>query len=201
MLFVGPHRTVEQVDVTMDSIREQMEVTEQISLAISGPITSGADIDEDELEQQLQEMETDVLNDRLMGADHVPVHTPADPAAPARVAGECPPLSILSSRLLLSFLRSSTAADGRGGRRGRAAAGAAGVDGDVISFFTFVYRLVEIVTLLPPAPVEPRAQQYSHKNSIKSSCVITSAEHVPIKGKQHFVASASAGPLNLLRRK
>ncbi|KAF9511033.1 hypothetical protein BS47DRAFT_1331287 [Hydnum rufescens UP504] len=71
--------TVEQVDATMDSIRDQMAVTKEISEAISGPIVSGMELDEDELEDELKELEEDVITDRLRGAEHVPAHTPASP--------------------------------------------------------------------------------------------------------------------------
>lgn len=71
-------RTVEQVDATMDSIKEQMAVAAEISTAISGPITTDA-IDEDDLQDELNELEQEVLDDRLRGAERVPVHTPATP--------------------------------------------------------------------------------------------------------------------------
>lgn len=63
----------------MDSIRDQMAVTKEISEAISGPIVSGVDLDEDELEDELKGLEEEVISDRLRGAEHVPAHTPASP--------------------------------------------------------------------------------------------------------------------------
>ena len=72
------YRTVEQVDATMDAIKEQMAVASEISTAISGPITTDT-IDEDELQNELTELEQDVLNERLEGAGRAPVHTPATP--------------------------------------------------------------------------------------------------------------------------
>lgn len=98
----------------MDSIREQMDLTNEISDAISNPVGMGNDIDEvspgwphraasqlafaslltlllgaqDELKNELEELEQDELNQRLVGADHVPVHSPAPmlSSGPSRVA-------------------------------------------------------------------------------------------------------------------
>ncbi|KDN36559.1 Snf7-domain-containing protein [Tilletiaria anomala UBC 951] len=67
---------IDKVDSTMDSIREQMDLTNEISDAISNPVGMGHDIDEDELKNELEELEQEELNDRLVGADAVPVHTP-----------------------------------------------------------------------------------------------------------------------------
>lgn len=83
--------SVEQVDATMDSIKEQMAVAAEISNAISGPITTDA-IDEDDLQDELNELEQEVLDERIRGADRVPVGMPKTPekerAAPARTAVE-----------------------------------------------------------------------------------------------------------------
>lgn len=62
----------------MDAIKEQMAVASEISQAISGPITTD-NIDEDELQDELNELEQEVLDDRLKGAERAPVHTPATP--------------------------------------------------------------------------------------------------------------------------
>lgn len=72
-------RTIDKVDATMDSIREQMEITNEISNAISNPLVTGNELDEDELKDELAALEQEELNDRLLGADHVPVHNPASP--------------------------------------------------------------------------------------------------------------------------
>lgn len=78
---------IDKVDSTMDSIREQMDLTNEISDAISNPVGMGQDIDEDELKNELEELEQDELNERLVGADSVPLHTPAvaSSAGPSRV--------------------------------------------------------------------------------------------------------------------
>ena len=53
-------------------------MAQEISQAISGPITSDT-IDEDDLQDELNELEQEVLDDRLRGAERAPVHTPATP--------------------------------------------------------------------------------------------------------------------------
>jgi charged multivesicular body protein 4A/B len=85
----------------MDSIREQMDLTNEISEAISNPVGMGQMVDEvsddttcsfgmksifeesansqDELKAELEALEQEELDDRLRGADRVPVHTPASP--------------------------------------------------------------------------------------------------------------------------
>ncbi|EKC99723.1 late endosome to vacuole transport-related protein [Trichosporon asahii var. asahii CBS 8904] len=80
------HQTlkVDKVDETMDSIREQMDVANEISEAISNPVGMGATIDEDELQAELEALEQEELDDRLKGANHVPSHMPALPASPIR---------------------------------------------------------------------------------------------------------------------
>ena len=96
---------MDRVDATMNSINEQRELANEISEAISNPLNSGFDLDEvrasssvslsmfvlcvnggcanalpdtqDALKAELEELEQDTLNERLMNADHVPVHAPA----------------------------------------------------------------------------------------------------------------------------
>ncbi|KAF9263458.1 Snf7-domain-containing protein [Marasmius fiardii PR-910] len=66
--------TVEQVDATMDAVREQKAVADEIAEIISMP--TGTDTDTSELEGELEELEQEVLNERLQGAEHVPIHRP-----------------------------------------------------------------------------------------------------------------------------
>lgn len=67
---------INKVDATMDSIREQMDLTNEISDAISNPVNMGIDVDDEELKNELEELEQEQLNDRLMGAERAPVHSP-----------------------------------------------------------------------------------------------------------------------------
>lgn len=70
---------VDKVDQTMDSIREQMDLTNEISDAISNPVGMGNQVDEDELKAELEALEQAELDDRLAGAERAPVHAPASP--------------------------------------------------------------------------------------------------------------------------
>jgi len=71
--------TPTKVEATMDSINEQRELAEEISTLISNPM-GAVDVDEDELKEELAELEREELDERLMGAERVPIHTPSGPA-------------------------------------------------------------------------------------------------------------------------
>ncbi|OCH92205.1 Snf7-domain-containing protein [Obba rivulosa] len=83
------HLNIEGVDTTMAEIQEQTQLANEVSEAISSNAYTGVEIDEDELKAELDEMERDELNERLMGADHVPVHQPA-----GRVHERPPPVAV-----------------------------------------------------------------------------------------------------------
>ncbi|KAI9507569.1 Snf7-domain-containing protein [Russula earlei] len=72
--------TIERVDATMASINEQRDIANEITEAISTSANVGIELDEDELKAELGELEQEELNERLLGADHVPVHAPAGPS-------------------------------------------------------------------------------------------------------------------------
>jgi len=72
--------TIDKVDATMNSINEQRDIANEISETISSTANLGIEIDEDDLKAELGELEQEDLNERLLGADHVPVHTPAGPS-------------------------------------------------------------------------------------------------------------------------
>ncbi|KAH9999790.1 vacuolar-sorting protein SNF7 [Russula vinacea] len=72
--------SLDKVDATMNSINEQRDIANEISETISNTANIGLDIDEEELKAELGELEQADLNERLLGADHVPVHTPAGPS-------------------------------------------------------------------------------------------------------------------------
>ncbi|KAF8639463.1 hypothetical protein AX16_010316 [Volvariella volvacea WC 439] len=68
--------TIERVDATMSVVQEQREIANEIAEALSNPVYSGAQLDEDELKAELDELEQEELNLRLNEADHVPVTLP-----------------------------------------------------------------------------------------------------------------------------
>lgn len=102
-------RDIDKVDNTMDSIREQMALSNEISEAISNPIGMGNELDEDELRTELQELEQEELNERLVGAEAAPAHTlptpsasrTAAPAAPRADADEDEELRALQAELAM----------------------------------------------------------------------------------------------------
>ncbi|KAJ6614293.1 vacuolar-sorting protein SNF7 [Mycena sp. CBHHK59/15] len=67
--------SVTKVDETMAAITEQREVANEITELISNP-AGASDLTDSDLLQELAAMEEDVLNERLIGADHVPMHIP-----------------------------------------------------------------------------------------------------------------------------
>ncbi|CDK24201.1 unnamed protein product [Kuraishia capsulata CBS 1993] len=62
---------VDKVDATMDEIREQVELSEEISDAISRPL--GAEVDEDELDEELAALQQEELDNKMIDS----VSTPA----------------------------------------------------------------------------------------------------------------------------
>jgi len=69
--------TVDKVDATMASVNEQRAVADEIADIISNPAYAGGDMDEEELRQELEDLEQEQLDERLRGADHVPLHQPS----------------------------------------------------------------------------------------------------------------------------
>lgn len=60
------HMDVDKVHDMMDDIAEQQEVASEISEAISNPVGYGYDVDEDELLAELEELEQEELDERLL---------------------------------------------------------------------------------------------------------------------------------------
>lgn len=56
----------DEVEDLMDDIREQQQVADEISQAISNPIGFGQDVDEDELLKELEDMEQEELDKQLL---------------------------------------------------------------------------------------------------------------------------------------
>ncbi|KAF8076332.1 Snf7-domain-containing protein [Lyophyllum atratum] len=79
-----------KVDATMAAVNEQRELANEIAEALANPLTSGVDLDEDELKAELEELEQDELNERLSGAERAPVHMPEG----MRVEGQRQPVAV-----------------------------------------------------------------------------------------------------------
>ncbi|KAJ2511199.1 ESCRT-III subunit protein snf7 [Coemansia sp. RSA 1939] len=86
----GIHKdlNVDKVDETMDEIREQMDLANEISDAISQPQLFGAELDEDELNAELEELEQEVLDKKLLDAEHAPMVLPNAPATSVGQQGQ-----------------------------------------------------------------------------------------------------------------
>jgi len=74
---------VTDVESQMDSIRDQADIANEISQAIAGDVNI---MEDEELKAELAELEQEELDERLMGAERVPVHSPASPAKSPAVA-------------------------------------------------------------------------------------------------------------------
>ncbi|KAI3387577.1 hypothetical protein SNEBB_001029 [Seison nebaliae] len=81
----GAHKELGDVDNVhelMDDIQEQHTMVEEINNAISNPMNMGIDADEDELLAELEEMEQEEINKKMLGvADNVTDPLPSVPAS------------------------------------------------------------------------------------------------------------------------
>ncbi|KAJ1502977.1 ESCRT-III subunit protein snf7 [Coelomomyces lativittatus] len=77
---------IEKVDTTMDEIRDQMDLANEISDAISQPVGLGLDLDEDELNAELDILEQEELDTKLLGLENVPINAPNVPTKAIPVA-------------------------------------------------------------------------------------------------------------------
>ena len=64
---------IDKEEDIMDDVREQQQIAEEISNVISNPIAFGQDADEDELMKELEEMEQEEFDKKLLEADSEPV--------------------------------------------------------------------------------------------------------------------------------
>jgi len=79
---------VDEVHDLMDDVAEQQEIAREISDAISNPVGFGNDVDEDELEKELEELEQEELDEKLLdvggpSVDELPSPPTAEPKRPA----------------------------------------------------------------------------------------------------------------------
>jgi len=81
MKAIHSNLTLDGVDDTMESIREQMDIANEINDAISQPL-GGETFDEDDLLAELDELEQQDLDTVLMGINDVSMPAPKMPVAP-----------------------------------------------------------------------------------------------------------------------
>ncbi|XP_034136192.1 charged multivesicular body protein 4c isoform X1 [Drosophila guanche] len=73
------HMDVDKVHDMMDDIAEQQDVAREISDAISNPVAFGADLDDEDLERELDELEQENFDKEIIG---IPEPAPTLPEAP-----------------------------------------------------------------------------------------------------------------------
>jgi charged multivesicular body protein 4A/B len=65
----------------MDDIREQMDLANEISQAISEPVGFGTEFDEDELNAELEQLEQEELDAKLLDVGPIQLNAPSVPSA------------------------------------------------------------------------------------------------------------------------
>jgi charged multivesicular body protein 4 len=89
--FSGLYRDINKVDATMDDIRDQMDVANEISDAISRPVGMGEELDEDDLLTELEELEQEELDAKMLETPAPAVYTPNVPThEPGNYPTKCP---------------------------------------------------------------------------------------------------------------
>ncbi|ANB13785.1 ESCRT-III subunit protein SNF7 [Sugiyamaella lignohabitans] len=72
MKHIHGNMNIDKVDATMDDIRDQVALGEEISDAISRPL--GQEVDEDDLNEELEALEQEALDAKMVNAGKAPVH-------------------------------------------------------------------------------------------------------------------------------
>ena len=72
-------RNIDKVDTIVDDIREQADLANEISTAISQPMGVGMDFDDEELLDELRTLEQEELDSRLLGVESTPVNKAKEP--------------------------------------------------------------------------------------------------------------------------
>jgi charged multivesicular body protein 4A/B len=65
----------------MDDIRDQMDLANEISEAISQPVGFGTEFDEDELNQELEDLEQEELDSKLLDSGTTDLNLPNVPTS------------------------------------------------------------------------------------------------------------------------
>ncbi|XP_066290358.1 charged multivesicular body protein 4b-like isoform X2 [Branchiostoma lanceolatum] len=87
------HLDVDQVDDLMADIQEQQDIAQEISDAISKPVGFGEDVDEDDLLAELEELEQEELDEKLLDINAPTEELPSVPGhkIPAGQQTNCSP--------------------------------------------------------------------------------------------------------------
>lgn len=77
---------VDKVDATMDDIREQMDLANEINAAISTPLGMDYGLDEEELDAELEQLEQSEMEKAMLDVK--------TPASATKSAGSVPPINV-----------------------------------------------------------------------------------------------------------
>lgn len=88
---------VDDVHNLMDDVAEQQEIANEISDAISNPIGFGQDVDEDDLMAELEELEQEALEDKLLDVGPIVDNLPNVPSAQPFPAARAKPVPAASA--------------------------------------------------------------------------------------------------------
>lgn len=133
--------TIDKVDATMDELREQHALGEEIASAITNaPL--GEPVDETELEEELEGMEQEAMDERMLKSGSVPVggevtRLPSVGNGPSK----CAPIGYYQTNFNMGY--STRQSSGRGRRRGRAAE-AASRNGHVVTYGHLNHRVYSL---------------------------------------------------------
>ncbi|KAK9388949.1 Snf7-domain-containing protein [Lipomyces mesembrius] len=86
MKQIHGNMNIDKVDATMDEIREQVALSDEIGEAISRPL--GESVDEDELEDELEALQQEELDAKMLNAGRVPSAKLPELGTPTRVEVE-----------------------------------------------------------------------------------------------------------------
>jgi len=83
--------TIEKVDQTMEELRDQHAIVEEIGEAITQSVGAQG-LDESELDEELEALQQEELDSQMLGTGHVPIgdKISAMPSAPQTVKGKAP---------------------------------------------------------------------------------------------------------------
>ncbi|KAJ2782411.1 ESCRT-III subunit protein snf7 [Coemansia javaensis] len=93
MKGIHANLSIDKVDQTLDDIRDQMDLSNEVADAISRPEVFGVGIDDDELNAELELLEQEELDNQLLRAEKAPEFLPNAPteALGGRVAAQLRP--------------------------------------------------------------------------------------------------------------
>ena len=134
--------TIDKVDATMDELREQHALGEEIASAITNaPL--GEPVDETELEEELEGLEQEAMDERMLKSGTVPVggevaRLPSVSNGPSKCYIQLAAILYMHANIQIYSTQQSP---GRGRRGGRAAETAGG-NGDVVRYGKFGFLAV-----------------------------------------------------------